>query len=77
MWVHTDCELTPGHFLLSQGLVGTDLVPSPSQIKVDKSCALEHVTRDRVRGGQRRRPPTRIHLKEVGLPPAWTDEGVS
>ncbi|XP_016064089.1 PREDICTED: pleckstrin homology domain-containing family O member 2 [Miniopterus natalensis] len=35
------------------------------EIKVDKSCALEHVTRDRVRGGQRRRPPTRIHLKEV------------
>ncbi|XP_078189505.1 pleckstrin homology domain-containing family O member 2 isoform X1 [Callithrix jacchus] len=35
------------------------------EVKVDKSCALEHVTRDRVRGGQRRRPPTRIHLKEV------------
>lgn len=32
---------------------------------MDKSCALEHVTRDRVRGGQRRRPPTRVHLKEV------------
>ena len=36
---------------------------------MDKSCALEHVTRDRVRGGQRRRPPTRIHLKEVRLCP--------
>uniref|UniRef100_F7F7J7 Pleckstrin homology domain containing O2 n=1 Tax=Monodelphis domestica TaxID=13616 RepID=F7F7J7_MONDO len=35
------------------------------EVKVDKSCALEHMTRDRVRGGQRRRPPTRIHLKEV------------
>lgn len=42
------------------------MVPCPSQVKVDKSCALEHVTRDRVRGGQRRRPPTRVHLKEVG-----------
>lgn len=42
---------------------------------MDKTCALEHVTRDRVRGGQKRRPPTRIHLKEVrsadwGLSPA-------
>lgn len=35
------------------------------EVKVDKTCALEHVTRDRVRGGQKRRPPTRIHLKEV------------
>ncbi|KAB1278021.1 Pleckstrin homology domain-containing family O member 2 [Camelus dromedarius] len=35
------------------------------EVKVDKSCALEHVTRDRVRGGMRRRPPTRVHLKEV------------
>ncbi|MBW00120.1 Pleckstrin homology domain-containing family O member 2, partial [Eschrichtius robustus] len=35
------------------------------EVKVDKSCALEHVTRGRVRGGQRRRPPTRVHLKEV------------
>lgn len=35
------------------------------EVKVDKTCALEHVTRDRVRGGQRRRPPTRVHLKEV------------
>lgn len=36
-----------------------------SQVKVDKSCVLEHVTRDRVRRDQRRRPPTRVHLKEV------------
>ncbi|XP_019485979.1 PREDICTED: pleckstrin homology domain-containing family O member 2 isoform X2 [Hipposideros armiger] len=35
------------------------------EVKVDKSCALEHVTRDRVRAGQKRRPPTRVHLKEV------------
>ncbi|XP_048188633.1 pleckstrin homology domain-containing family O member 2 isoform X2 [Perognathus longimembris pacificus] len=35
------------------------------EVKVDKSYALEHVTRDRVRGGQKRRPPTRVHLKEV------------
>lgn len=56
----------PGHFFLS--LVGTDLIPS-AQVKVDKSCALEHVTRDRVRGGQRRRPPTRVHLKEVRICP--------
>uniref|UniRef100_A0A8D2JR93 Pleckstrin homology domain containing O2 n=1 Tax=Sciurus vulgaris TaxID=55149 RepID=A0A8D2JR93_SCIVU len=35
------------------------------EVKVDKTCVLEHVTRDRVRGGQRRRPPTRVHLKEV------------
>nr|XP_051678295.1 pleckstrin homology domain-containing family O member 2 isoform X1 [Oryctolagus cuniculus] len=35
------------------------------EVKIDKSCALEHVTRDRVRGGQKRRPPTRVHLKEV------------
>ncbi|EAW77700.1 pleckstrin homology domain containing, family Q member 1, isoform CRA_d, partial [Homo sapiens] len=42
------------------------LLRSPgNKVKVDKSCALEHVTRDRVRGGQRRRPPTRVHLKEV------------
>ncbi|XP_012584215.1 PREDICTED: pleckstrin homology domain-containing family O member 2 isoform X2 [Condylura cristata] len=42
------------------------LLRSPgNKVKVDKTCALEHVTRDRVRGGQRRRPPTRVHLKEV------------
>uniref|UniRef100_A0A8C9IL01 Pleckstrin homology domain containing O2 n=1 Tax=Piliocolobus tephrosceles TaxID=591936 RepID=A0A8C9IL01_9PRIM len=41
------------------------------EVKVDKSCALEHVTRDRVRGGQRRRPPTRVHLKEPLLLRPW------
>ncbi|XP_078539222.1 pleckstrin homology domain-containing family O member 2 [Lissotriton helveticus] len=36
------------------------------EVKVDTSCSLEHVTRDRVKMGQgKRRPPTRIHLKEV------------
>lgn len=36
------------------------------EVKVDASCSLEHVTRDRVKMGQgKRRPPTRIHLKEV------------
>lgn len=52
-------------FLSSQDLAGTQLLLTPSQVKVDQTCALEHVTRNRVRGGQRRRPPTRIHLKEV------------
>uniref|UniRef100_A0A4W2GNH2 Pleckstrin homology domain containing O2 n=1 Tax=Bos indicus x Bos taurus TaxID=30522 RepID=A0A4W2GNH2_BOBOX len=42
------------------------LLRSPgNKVKVDKSCVLEHVTRDRVRRDQRRRPPTRVHLKEV------------
>ncbi|XP_069078912.1 pleckstrin homology domain-containing family O member 2 isoform X2 [Pleurodeles waltl] len=36
------------------------------EVKVDASCSLEHMTRDRVKMGQgRRRPPTRVHLKEV------------
>uniref|UniRef100_A0A8C5M5V6 Pleckstrin homology domain containing O2 n=1 Tax=Leptobrachium leishanense TaxID=445787 RepID=A0A8C5M5V6_9ANUR len=36
------------------------------EVKVDSSISLEHVTRDRVKvGGAKRRPPTRIHLKEV------------
>lgn len=35
------------------------------EVKVDESLSLEHVTRDRVRLGHGRRPPTRIHLKEV------------
>ncbi|XP_074863142.1 pleckstrin homology domain-containing family O member 2 [Carettochelys insculpta] len=35
------------------------------EVKVDESLPLEHVTRDRVKVGQGRRPPTRIHLKEV------------
>ncbi|KAG8575074.1 hypothetical protein GDO81_009432 [Engystomops pustulosus] len=36
------------------------------EVKVDPKCSLEHVTRDRVKvGATKRRPPTRIHLKEV------------
>ncbi|XP_044139113.1 pleckstrin homology domain-containing family O member 2 [Bufo gargarizans] len=36
------------------------------EVKVDPKCSLEHVTRDRVKvGAAKRRPPTRIHLKEV------------
>ncbi|XP_063781721.1 pleckstrin homology domain-containing family O member 2 isoform X2 [Pseudophryne corroboree] len=36
------------------------------EVKVDTSCSLEHVTRDRIKvGAAKRRPPTRIHLKEV------------
>ncbi|XP_069481182.1 pleckstrin homology domain-containing family O member 2 [Ambystoma mexicanum] len=36
------------------------------EVKVDASCSLDHVTRDRAKMGQgRRRPPTRLHLKEV------------
>ncbi|KAM4749590.1 pleckstrin homology domain-containing family O member 2 [Rhinophrynus dorsalis] len=36
------------------------------EVTVDNSCSLEHVTRDRPKmGAGKRRPPTRIHLKEV------------
>ncbi|XP_073424938.1 pleckstrin homology domain-containing family O member 2 isoform X2 [Dendrobates tinctorius] len=36
------------------------------QVKVDPKCSLEHITRDRAKvGAAKRRPPTRIHLKEV------------
>ncbi|XP_044836668.1 pleckstrin homology domain-containing family O member 2 isoform X2 [Mauremys mutica] len=35
------------------------------EVKVDQSLSLEHVTRDRVKVSHGRRPPTRIHLKEV------------
>ncbi|XP_069622434.1 pleckstrin homology domain-containing family O member 2 [Ranitomeya imitator] len=36
------------------------------EVKVDPKCSLEHVTRDRAKvGAAKRRPPTRIHLKEV------------
>nr|XP_056721928.1 pleckstrin homology domain-containing family O member 2 [Euleptes europaea] len=35
------------------------------EVKVDQSLSLEHVTRDRAKIGQGRRPPTRSHLKEV------------
>ncbi|XP_053717628.1 pleckstrin homology domain-containing family O member 2 [Synchiropus splendidus] len=35
------------------------------EIKVDESCNLDHVTRSRPKGNRGRRPPTRIHMKEV------------
>ncbi|KAM3927223.1 pleckstrin homology domain-containing family O member 2 [Leptodactylus fuscus] len=36
------------------------------EVQVDPKCSLEHVTRDRAKAGPaKRRPPTRIHLKEV------------
>ncbi|XP_029430858.1 pleckstrin homology domain-containing family O member 2 isoform X2 [Rhinatrema bivittatum] len=35
------------------------------EVTVDKNLALEHVTRDRAKVIHGRRPPTRIHLKEV------------
>ncbi|XP_062439313.1 pleckstrin homology domain-containing family O member 2 [Rhea pennata] len=35
------------------------------EVKVDESLSLDHVTRDRVRMTQGRRPPTRSHLKEA------------
>ncbi|KAK7170832.1 hypothetical protein R3I94_000901 [Phoxinus phoxinus] len=35
------------------------------EVKVDESCSLEHVTRTRPKGNRGRRPPTRIHMKEV------------
>ncbi|XP_036399041.1 pleckstrin homology domain-containing family O member 2 [Megalops cyprinoides] len=35
------------------------------EVKVDASCSLEHVTRSRPKGNQGRRPPTRIHMKEI------------
>ncbi|NXS91828.1 PKHO2 protein, partial [Jacana jacana] len=34
------------------------------EVKVDESLSLDHVTRDRVKMTQGRRPPTRSHLKE-------------
>lgn len=40
-------------------------VCSSFQVKIDESCNLEHVTRSRPKGNRNRRPPTRIHLKEV------------
>lgn len=36
------------------------------EVKIDESCNLEHVTRTRPKGNRNRRPPTRIHMKEVG-----------
>ncbi|XP_033841924.1 pleckstrin homology domain-containing family O member 2 [Periophthalmus magnuspinnatus] len=35
------------------------------EITVDQSSNLEHVTRSRPKGNRTRRPPTRIHMKEV------------
>ncbi|XP_072321010.1 uncharacterized protein plekho2 [Eucyclogobius newberryi] len=35
------------------------------EVKVDESSNLEHVTRSRPKGNRGRRPPTRIHMKEV------------
>ncbi|XP_053175233.1 pleckstrin homology domain-containing family O member 2 [Scomber japonicus] len=35
------------------------------EVKVDEGSNLEHVTRSRPKGNRNRRPPTRIHMKEV------------
>ncbi|XP_028812436.1 pleckstrin homology domain-containing family O member 2 isoform X2 [Denticeps clupeoides] len=35
------------------------------EVKVDESCSLQHATRDRPKGNRGRRPPTRIHMKEI------------
>ncbi|KAM7423536.1 hypothetical protein PAMA_000065 [Pampus argenteus] len=35
------------------------------EVKVDESSNLEHVTRTRPKGNRGRRPPTRIHMKEI------------
>lgn len=35
------------------------------EVKVEEGCTLEHVTRSRPKGNRGRRPPTRIHMKEV------------
>ncbi|KAK2853416.1 hypothetical protein Q5P01_006077 [Channa striata] len=35
------------------------------EVKVDEGSNLEHVTRTRPKGNRNRRPPTRIHMKEV------------
>lgn len=37
------------------------------EVKVDESNNLEHVTRTRPKGNRNRRPPTRIHMKEVAI----------
>uniref|UniRef100_A0A3P9QFL3 Pleckstrin homology domain containing, family O member 2 n=1 Tax=Poecilia reticulata TaxID=8081 RepID=A0A3P9QFL3_POERE len=39
------------------------------EVKVDESSNLEHITRTRPQGNRNRRPPTRIHMKEVMKPP--------
>ncbi|XP_036952037.1 pleckstrin homology domain-containing family O member 2 isoform X2 [Acanthopagrus latus] len=35
------------------------------EVKIDETSNLEHVTRTRPKGNRNRRPPTRIHMKEV------------
>ncbi|KAM9366640.1 uncharacterized protein plekho2 [Symphorus nematophorus] len=37
------------------------------EVKIDDSSNLEHVTRTRPKGNRNRRPPTRIHMKEVAV----------
>ncbi|XP_051235965.1 pleckstrin homology domain-containing family O member 2 isoform X2 [Dicentrarchus labrax] len=37
------------------------------EVMVDESSNLEHVTRTRPKGNRNRRPPTRIHMKEVAV----------
>ncbi|KAI7814410.1 putative pleckstrin homology domain-containing family O member 2, partial [Triplophysa rosa] len=43
------------------------------EVKVDEGCSLEHVTRSRPKGNRSRRPPTRIHMKEVA---SVTSDGI-
>ncbi|XP_034536112.1 pleckstrin homology domain-containing family O member 2 [Notolabrus celidotus] len=35
------------------------------EVKIDQGSNLEHVTRSRPKGNRNRRPPTRIHMKEI------------
>ncbi|KAM9861227.1 uncharacterized protein plekho2 [Aulostomus maculatus] len=37
------------------------------EVKIDETSNLEHVTRSRPKGNRNRRPPTRIHMKEVSV----------
>lgn len=37
------------------------------EVKIDESSNLEHVTRTRPKANRNRRPPTRIHMKEVAV----------
>lgn len=43
------------------------------EVKIDDSSNLEHITRTRPKGNRNRRPPTRIHMKEVA---AVSSDGV-
>uniref|UniRef100_H3A7V7 Pleckstrin homology domain containing O2 n=1 Tax=Latimeria chalumnae TaxID=7897 RepID=H3A7V7_LATCH len=47
------------------------------EVTVDKSCALEHVTRDRVKVSHARRPPTRYMSKGGGARRTWGCESVT